>query len=345
MTDADSSAERGPYADRVLRPPPPTVVCGLGPIGRSVALLLAAEGRLAAVVDLEPSAIESLRSAPGGDVPSHGRLADALAAHPDVTVALTTRSSFLEIVPDLRTAAAAGASVVTSCEEACWPFVRFPEAAAEVDRVAREGGAAVLGCGINPGFLMDILPALVAAPFGPGEQIVVTRRVDAATRRRPLQEKIGVGLSVEQFHGRRASTGIGHRGLEESLWLLGAGLGIVWDEVESGVEPVIAGRGVDTPLGEVPPGGVLGMHNRGHARRGHVRAELDLVMSYGLPDPIDRIEIIGAGEESIVFEVAGGVPGDEGTARTMLSALAGIGDVPPGLRTMLDLPGSVRGRW
>jgi 4-hydroxy-tetrahydrodipicolinate reductase len=324
------------------------LVCGLGPIGHSVARLLAAEGRLAAVADIEPAALDRARRELGG-IPAHGSVEDALAAQRLRAVALCTRSSFLEIIPDLRAAIAAGASVVTSCEEACWPFSRYPEAAAEVDREARARGAAILGAGINPGFLMDILPAIVAAPFGPGEQIVVTRRVDAASRRRPLQEKIGVGLSVEKFLARRESGGIGHRGLEESLWLLGAGLGIAWDEVQSGVEPVIAARSVETPLGDVPAGGVIGMHNRGFARRTsrgrEIRAELDLVMAYGLADPVDRIEITGATPEPIRFEILGGVPGDEGTARTMLSALDGLASLAPGLRTLLDLPGSVRGRW
>lgn len=329
------------------------IVCGLGPIGNAIAGLLLAEERLAAVVDLAPETLERARGELRG-VPTHRSLESALSAQRGVVVALCTRSGFLEVVPDLRTAAAAGAPVVTSCEEACWPFVRFPEAAREVDRVAREGGAPIIATGINPGYLMDVLPAIVAAPFGPGEQIIVTRRVDASTRRRPLQEKIGIGLSVERFIARREAGGIGHRGLEESLWLLGAGLGIEWDEVESGVEPVIAARGIETPLGEVPPGGVIGMHNRGFARRSaragdptarDVRAELDLVMSFGLPDPVDRIEIIGATPEPIRFEVAGGVPGDEGTARTMLSALDRVAALAPGLRTMLDLPGSVRGRW
>ncbi len=327
---------------------PNVIVCGLGPIGSSIAHLLAAKGRLSAVVDLEPDLLGRAREEFGG-VAGHTSLEDALAVDREVVVALCTRSSFLEIMPDLRTAAAGGVPLVTSCEEACWPFVRYPEAAAEIDRVATTGGAPILGTGINPGFLMDVLPAILAAPFGPGEQIVITRRVDAATRRGPLQEKIGIGLSVEQFIARRESTGIGHRGLEESLWLLGAGLGIEWDEIETGVEPVITARGIDTPLGAVAAGGVIGMHNRGLARGKSggrdVRAELDLTMAYGLSGPVDRIELTGATPEPILFEIPGGVPGDEGTSRTMLSALGSVSRLAPGLRTMLDLPGSVRGGW
>ncbi len=38
----------------------------------------------------------------------------------------------------------------------CWQTAT--EWSAEVDRLAKEAGVAVLGTGVNPGFLMDLLP-------------------------------------------------------------------------------------------------------------------------------------------------------------------------------------------
>ncbi|MFQ5654001.1 MAG: dihydrodipicolinate reductase, partial [Planctomycetota bacterium] len=204
----------------------------------------------------------------------------------------------------------------------------------------------ILGLGINPGFLMDLLPAILVAPFPEPESIAVTRRVDIATRRIPLQEKVGLGLTVEEFQRRKETTGIGHRGLGESIHLLGAALGLTWEKVETDVEPVLAEQEIATSTGIVPRGGVIGMRNWGHAHLGGLcRVRLDLLMASGLEDPTDSVELLGPPPFPVRIAAEGGVPGDRGTAHVLCAALPRLRAVAPGLRTVLDLPGGVRGWW
>src|SRR5438132_288191 len=79
--------------------------------------------------------------------------------------------------------------------------------------------------GVNPGFVMDALPALLGSVCRALEQVRVRRVVDAARRRGNLQRKIGAGMTVEQFQAAADTGRFGHVGLVESAALLAEGLG------------------------------------------------------------------------------------------------------------------------
>ncbi|MGE3164535.1 MAG: hypothetical protein AB7O52_06500 [Planctomycetota bacterium] len=326
------------------------VICGLGAIGERVAALARltarAHGGRVALVDRDES-VRRRFEAPASDAEVFSCLGDALERRPGSVVVLSTASAFETVVPDLRVACAAGAPVLTTCEEAAWPFARHGALAREVDELARAAGVAIVGVGINPGFLLDFLPAVIAAPYPEPELILVERRVDVSTRRRALQTKVGVGLKVAEFR-RLAQLGeVGHRGLTESLHLLGAGLGASWDTVETTLEPVVATTDTAGPDGSVIRcGDCLGVEHRGLAyQAGRVRVRLELRMTYGEAQPVDAVGLLGPPPLPARFEVSGGVPGDEGTARIVLATVPAVLRTEPGLRTVLDLPGGVRARW
>ena len=48
-------------------------------------------------------------------------------------------------------------NVISTAEEMAYPQAQEPELAAEIDRLAKENGVTVLGTGINPGLIMDLL--------------------------------------------------------------------------------------------------------------------------------------------------------------------------------------------
>ena len=74
--------------------------------------------------------------------------------------------------------------------------------------------------------------------------------------------------------------------------------------------------------------------------------ELDLVMAHGIEDRVDRIELVGdAPPLPVSIEVPGGVQGDIGTTRVLLSLLPRLSEMEPGLRTLADVPGGVRAQW
>ena len=48
-------------------------------------------------------------------------------------------------------------NVISCAEEMAYPQAQSPELAAELDRLAKENGVSILGTGINPGLIMDLL--------------------------------------------------------------------------------------------------------------------------------------------------------------------------------------------
>jgi len=48
-------------------------------------------------------------------------------------------------------------NVISTAEEMAYPKAQEPELAAEMDRLAKENGVSILGTGINPGFVLDLL--------------------------------------------------------------------------------------------------------------------------------------------------------------------------------------------
>src|SRR3989304_5467785 len=137
----------------------------------------------------------------------------------------TTGSSLTSVYPQLHSIVSSEKSVVSSCEEMAFPWVRYPEISRKLDRRARETGVRILGTGVNPGFVMDFLPLVLATACQPVRAIHVERVVDVSTRRAQLQGKVGVGLSGEGFRRGAAEGSIGHVGLRESLFMIGESLG------------------------------------------------------------------------------------------------------------------------
>ncbi|MGH8249054.1 MAG: hypothetical protein ACREUU_21820, partial [Gammaproteobacteria bacterium] len=142
-----------------------TIHYGIGAIGADVvrALLNNPDVEIVGAVDSSPSkAGRDLGEAAGvghtiGIPVSYE--ADSLLkdVYADVVVHCTS-SAVSEVYPQLMAIIAAEKSVVSSCEELAFPWVRYPELSRKLDRRARDTGVRILGTGVNPGFVMDLLP-------------------------------------------------------------------------------------------------------------------------------------------------------------------------------------------
>ena len=185
---------------------------GLGDLGRKTAedLAVSGLGRVAAAVDADPSLagrrLDEL--APGSR--SEARVAsslDELGALGSFDAAVVmTRSRLADCAPTFRALLAAGLPVVSTCEELTWPWLREPVLAEELDALARERGGRLLGTGVNPGFLMDLLPGVLAATCVELESVRVERRIDASKRRGAFQRKVGAGSYAATTTARLRST-------------------------------------------------------------------------------------------------------------------------------------------
>ena len=72
-------------------------------------------------------------------------------------VLLCTDSFTKQAFPRIKFILEQGINVITSAEEMAYPKAQEPELTEELDRIAKANGVSVLGTGINPGPLMDLL--------------------------------------------------------------------------------------------------------------------------------------------------------------------------------------------
>jgi hypothetical protein len=325
-----------------MPPRTPIAFVGLGPIGRSTLSYALFRPGLEVVAACDPApelAGRTLASIVSG-APASVRVApslDALAQLPAGTVAiLCTQSHVPQVAATVEKLVRARLPVVTSCEEMVHPRWRHPDWAERVDALAREHGVALLGTGVNPGFVLDLLPATLSGVALRVDGLKCERVVDAATRRGPLQQKVGAGKSVAEFRAEVAAGRLGHIGLPESAALLCEALRFGRPEIRETIEPVVAAAAIETPFVRVPKGGVAGLDHRLVARAPGGTVEMTLQMYLGAPSTHDRLEL--AGEPPLVLEVEGGTPGDLATVAALLNAAPALAALAPGLRSVLDAP-------
>src|SRR5262249_15500488 len=151
----------------------------------------------------------------------------------------STSSSLPTVTEQLIACLAAEACVVSTCEELAYPFRKHAELAAKLDKEAKTWGVALVGTGVNPGFVMDKLVATLSTVSQRIDPLRVTRIVAAGGRRLPLQKKVGAGMSVEEFRAQVAAGAIKHHGLPESVALVSDALGLAVDEITESIEPMV----------------------------------------------------------------------------------------------------------
>jgi len=249
---------------------------------------------------------------------------------------LSTTSSLREIKGQVAILAKKGLHVVTTCEELSFPIPAHQQAFRELDRIARKRKVSVLGTGVNPGYAMDALALMLTAPCSHVSRISVTRVVDAASRRLPLQRKVGAGLNLNQFRRAQTEGSVRHVGLPESVHMIATAMGWKLEKVEETLEPAIAPRDLDTEYLRIPAGAVAGIKQsaRGY-RKGELAISLDLQMYVGAESPRDHVLIDGV--PPIDMTIAGGVAGDPATAAITVNCIPKLLAAPAGVVTMKDL--------
>jgi len=318
----------------------PAVVVGLGAIGKLVASFAVQHPEL----ELVGAADEALAGT---------SLAELIPGAPDVPVApngstayrrarggvafICTGSLLEEVSTEIEAAVRAGLHVVSSCEELVNAGFVDPELADLIDRSARRSGVGVLGTGVNPGFILDRLPVTLGAVVGEVRRVEAVRVVDASSRRGALQEKLGLGLTPEEFETLVEEGAVGHIGLSESCALLVDGLGLEVDEVEEEIDPILAEERIVSGPWTIEPGRVRGLRQVALAfDEGREVARLTLELGLGLENPRDWFRI--EADPPIEMLVPGGIEGDRATAWALINAAPRVASAEPGLLTVLDLP-------
>lgn len=316
---------------------------GLGPIGSAVARLIVKREGLALVggIDLDQEKIDKdVGEIIGLEYPLGftvvGKLADVLA-HSAADVVMHTTSSYFNLFEQqILEILEAGLDVVSTAEELSFPWLAHPEAAGEIDALAKRAGKTVLGTGVNPGFIMDALPLFLTAICEQVDRIEVTRVINASKRRGPLQAKIGSGTTVDDFRVKMNAGRMGHAGLSESMDMVFDTLGKTLVRYDSSVEPVVADRLVKTDYFIVQPGQVRGLKQiaRGYTDEGEF-VTLTFLAALDAEDEGDTIKITGKPDLEVKLM---GTNGDIATAAIAVNAISRVREAAPGLVTMRDLP-------
>jgi 4-hydroxy-tetrahydrodipicolinate reductase len=258
------------------------------------------------------------------------------SGRPDVAV-LCTSSSLKKVMPQVEQILKLKVPIVSTTEELAYPTRANLKYARAVHQMAKKAGVAVLGTGVNPGFVMDALPITLTGVCERVEAIHVDRIQDARIRRLPFQQKIGAGLTREQFQKKVDDASVRHVGLTESISMIADALGWRLDRITDEIQPKIATETVASEFLAVDPGYVCGIVQDGVGyRNGKPVITLHLEAYLGAPESYDGVEITGS--PAIKMKIAGGVHGDVATASIVVNSLAKILDVPPGLHTMRDMP-------
>lgn len=317
---------------------------GLGPIGLESLKLAAEQSWLEIVggVDIDPAKVgRSLADLTGVAALAGARVHPTLEAlfaavgKPDV-ILHTAGSSAATSFAQMRPALEQGVSVASTCEELIFPALKTPEIARDYDLLCRNSGARIAGTGVNPGFVMDILPICLTGVSREVRSLYVERVVNASTRRQPLQAKIGSGQNPEAFRAKFAVGKAGHAGFQQSVALLAHAMGWKLDEIRESCEPVVATSRVVTKFFDVAPGQSLGIHQKCVGLSGgETKIKLDLQMYLDAPLPHDAIVVKGRPDLNLVLN--GGVAGDDATVAALINIVPRLLAAAPGVRLMTEL--------
>ena len=317
---------------------------GLGPIGCAVAQQLAVRKgfRIVAAVDVDPNkAGRDIGEIAALGRPLRVKVSDDLrkaakASKPDVAVHCTS-SSLSSVMPQLEALLKARVPIVSTTEELAYPSPRNRRLARRVDELARKAKVAVLGTGVNPGFAMDALPIALTSVCEHVDRIEVRRVQDARQRRLPFQQKIGAGLTREQFEQQVASGAVRHVGFTESIAMIADAMGWTLTRITDTVLPLMAEEEVFSELLAVDPGYVAGISQEGIGYiDDQIKIHLQLDAYLGAPESFDSVLIDGS--PRIYSKVQGGIHGDIATASMTVNSIPHVIAARPGLRTTRDMP-------
>lgn len=234
-------------------------------------------------------------------------------------------------------------NVISTAEEMAYPMAQEPELSEALDKIAKENGVSILGTGINPGLIMDLLVVTLTGACLDVDSIKAERVNDLSPFGPAVMHEQGVGNTVEEFNKRiEEGTLAGHVGFPESIRMISDSLG--WklsEDVKLTKAPIVSSVYRKAPHAEVQAGDVAGCDMRGF---GYVDGEQKIEMVH--PQQVEpQLEgqktgdyITIKGTPNINMAITPEVPGGIGTMAMVINMIPHIINARPGLKTMVDLP-------
>ncbi|HMM31301.1 MAG TPA: 2,4-diaminopentanoate dehydrogenase [Clostridia bacterium] len=259
----------------------------------------------------------------------------------DVCV-IATDSFTKKAFPKIKFVAEQGVNVVCTAEEMSYPKAQSPELTAEMDKIAKENGVTILGTGINPGLMMDLL-AICLSGCMVDVQSVMCKRVNSLSPFGPaVMEEQGVGLTVEKFDaGVKDGTLAGHVGFAESVGMIGEALGWEVERFEQQMKPIVTTVDRKSAYGFARAGDVAGVNMTGQGYVGGV-LKIDMIHPQQIEPEAEGTYtgdyIVLKGSPEVNMQIRPEVDGGIGTIAMCVNMIPHVINSEPGLKTMLDLP-------
>jgi len=242
---------------------------------------------------------------------------------------------------------------ISCAEEMAYPQAQSPELAEELDRLAKENGVSILGTGINPGLIMDLLVVVMTGACEEVEHITARRVNSLSPFGETVMREQGIGMDPDLFRkGVEEDTVSGHVGFPESIMMVADAIG--WklqkpanpknakdNVVRQTMEAIVTDVDRFAPNGQALAGQVAGVSMNGY---GLVDGEEKIVMEH--PQQIEPEQVgIQTGDYVIIkgtpnVNMVGSpeVEGGTGTIAMCVNMIPQVINAHPGLKTMIDLP-------
>ena len=231
---------------------------------------------------------------------------------------------------------------ISTAEEMAYPKAQEPELTKEIHKIAKANGVTVLGTGINPGLVMDLLVLIFTGAMEEVDSIV-SRRVNSLSPFGPaVMEEQGIGLTLKDFNEKKSSGHLaGHVGFSESMGMIADGIGWKIDKFEQTMDPIVTEVDRKSPYGFAKAGDVAGVAMKAY---GYIDGKLKIEMDH--PQQIEpQLAGVHTGDYVIIKgnpdinmankpEIDGGI----GTIAMCVNMIPQVINSRPGLKTMLDLP-------
>jgi 4-hydroxy-tetrahydrodipicolinate reductase len=260
---------------------------------------------------------------------------------PDIAIQATC-SLATDALPEISTLLNHNVNVITIAEEMVYPKESSPAIAEQLHWQAVKQGISVLGTGINPGFVLDLLVITLSGVCTEIQSITAERVNDLSPYGPSVLTTQGVGLTPQAFkQGVSNGTIVGHYGFRQSIHMIAKAVGWEIDEIIETREPIVASEQRKTPFIIVEPGQVAGCHHTAVAYRNKQPVITLLHPQQVQPHAEgvttgDSIEIKGTPD--IKLSGSPEIPGGTATAAIAVNSIPRVLNAAPGLYTMADLP-------
>jgi len=322
---------------------------GFGAMGSGIVkLMLERKGiELVGVVDIR----EELQGKDVGELLGLGRKIGVTVSNdpaeilkskkPDITM-LATGSFVDETLDQVKLILENGSNCISTAEEMAYPWKSHPQQSKELDELARKNQVSLLGTGVNPGFVLDLLIIALTGVCGHVEKIKAARINDLSPFGPTVMKTQGVGTTVEEFEaGLKNGTIVGHIGFQQSIAMIADALGWELDEIVEKREAIVSKTHRETPHVVVEPGMVAGCRHLGYGiMNGKVVIELEHPQQ--IHPEIENIKtgdyITIEGDNPVHVANQPEIAGGKGTINVCVNMIPHVLNARPGLLTMLDLP-------